>query len=168
MTQMSALIAAMIGIALSIAAHLGSLRVGAVLLTAYAASFAVGAAATIGVSVILGRIDGQPLSSAITALVLYGAWWFIFLNLVQGLESSLRVHILREIQAAGGSLPRETLLARYNDEHLMRRRLDRLRSSGVILDRDGQLFVTSAGLRFLARFFRLLKVAILGRHSEFE
>ena len=43
----------------------------------------------------------------------------------------------------------------------MRRRLDRLRSSGVILDRDGQLFVTSAGLRFLARFFRLLKVAIL-------
>ena len=86
MMQMSALIAATIGIALSIAAHLGSLRIGAMLLTAYAASFAVGTAATIVASVMLRRIDGEPLWSAITALVLYGAWWFIFLNLVQGLE----------------------------------------------------------------------------------
>ena len=55
MMQMSALIAATIGIALSIAAHLGSLRIGAMLLTAYAASFAVGTAATIVASVMLRR-----------------------------------------------------------------------------------------------------------------
>ena len=89
------------------------------------------------------------------------------LNLAQALESSIRIQVLREIIGSGGRLSKTALADRYNDDRLVRLRLSRLLNAEAIVERDGYLFVVSKPLVALARIFRLLKVLVTGRSSEF-
>ena len=78
------------------------------------------------------------------------------------------MQILREVMAAGGSIPRSDLLSRYNDETLLRLRLGRLVEGKGVFLRGGRLYVGSVLLRGLARFFLGLKLLTLGKRSEFD
>jgi hypothetical protein len=160
------LIAAALGTMAALIADVATARTGASRPFSYGVGFLVGLAASLALSLSLaGQAD---LGVAGIAVIAYGAWWFILLNLVQALDSSLRVRLLGEVRAAGGRIDRAALEARYNDDVLLRRRLDRLREHGAIVERDGKLCVFSPGLRLLAEVFRRLKLALLGRASEFE
>ena len=73
------------------------------------------------------------------AILLFCSWWFIFfLNFVQAMESSIRVNLLREMRAGGGSMSRAQLADRYNDARLVRLRLDRLRLGGGAIAVEGR------------------------------
>jgi hypothetical protein len=154
---MSALLAATLGLALAVLVDVLAGRLGQPRLRVYAASLLAGLVPTLLVG------HAMPL----TALALYGAWWFIFLNFTQGLESSLRIRLLNEVLAHGGRIDRATLLARYNDSALLGLRLARMEEAGAVVLRDGRLFVASTGLRLIAGVFRTLKRLLLGRESEF-
>lgn len=162
---MAGLFAAGIGIVFALVFDVLSSRAGLSRVGSYGVSLAGGAI----VSVIAASILGQESPAAFAVAVLaYGAWWFIALNLIQALESSLRVRLLREVMAIGGRIAIARLEARYNDRALLGVRLSRLRAAGAIVERGGRLFVASRGLRAVAGFFRLLKKICIGRLSEFE
>ncbi len=162
---MTGLIAAALGLALALAGDVAASRLGAARVSAYATSLIVGFCATLAFALCLPSRSGA--ATIAVALLAYGAWWFSFLNLVQALESSLRVKLLGAVRAAGGRISRAGLAEHYNDGGLLRLRLDRLRASGTVRENDGRLLVVSPGLRAIAGFFRLLKKVLIGRTSEF-
>ena len=162
---MAGLFAAGIGIIFALLFDVLSSRAGLSRIGSYGASLAGGTIVAIIAAAVLGK--GSPAAFAV-AILAYGAWWFIVLNLIQALESSLRVRLLREVMAMGGRIPIVLLEARYNDRLLLGLRLSRLRDARAIVERDGRLFVVSPGLRAVAGFFRFLKKLCIGRLSEFE
>jgi hypothetical protein len=162
---MAGLFAAGIGIIFALLFDVLSSRAGLSRIGSYCVSLAGGGILSIIAAAVLGK--GSPATFAVAVLA-YAAWWFIALNLIQALESSLRVRLLREVMAMGGRIPIARLEARYNDHSLLGLRLSRLRDTGAVVERDRRLFVASAGLRAVAGFFRLLKKVCVGRLSEFD
>jgi hypothetical protein len=160
------LVAAAIGMLVALAADIVASRAGAARLTAYGASLFAGLFAVLPATVLLP--GGVRFDTIGIAVLSYGAWWFAFLNLAQALESSLRVRLLNEVRAAGGRMRRSALEQRYNDAILLSLRLDRLLKSGAVVESDGRLHVRSASLKTIAAFFRFLRLALMGRVSEFE
>jgi hypothetical protein len=158
--------AASAALLLAILGHAVGLRAGARHLSAYGISLAVGICAALATALLLPGEDA--VGSAAIAVLLFCAWWFVFLNFFQSSQSSLRVNILRHIAVHGGRLERSQLFIKYNDDALIRLRIERLVQGGGIVERDGRYFVASGGLRMLARFFWLLKMLIMGRPSEFH
>ncbi len=135
-------------------------------IAAYAASLFAGTMVTLALAVLTG---GNGLAQTLAAsLLLFGAWWFVFLNFVQSSQSSLRVNILRQALLNGGTLSHVELSALYNDKTLIGLRLERLVQSGAVVEVDGRYFVVSSSARMLGRLFRGLKLLILGRPSEFH
>jgi hypothetical protein len=139
---------------------------------ALAISLAIGAIITATEIVGVLAEDLAPtwmtLDVVVVPTLFFCAWWFVFLNFVQSLESSLRIRVLLELTFAGGSMDEEALRKIYNDEALMRLRLTRLTDAKAIVLRDGRLFAQSAALVAMGRLARWLKKLILGRESEFS
>jgi hypothetical protein len=162
---MIGILAAVLGMMVALLADVLSSRSGSSRIASYATSLGAGLAATIAAALLVPA--ESPCASAGIALMAYGAWWFVFLNLVQALESSLRVRLLGEIRAAGGHISVAELEARYNDDILLRLRLRRLVVSGAVKQENDRLRVVSSGLRTIAGLFRVIKKALLGRTSEF-
>lgn len=160
---MEALTAAAAGLVVSAATHVLSLRLGLDSLRAYAVCFLNG----LLVAITAAGFSTANLGPPVTSFLLFICWWFIFLCFVNTGETSLRVRILRELLAANGPVPKHEFIERYNDKSLIYIRLSRLIRGGAIIERDGHFFVISFTLRILARYSRLLKLIILGQHSEF-
>lgn len=163
---MTALWIAAFALVSAMIAHVTALRLGMGALAAYGASLlAGGVVLTASLLLLPQRMDG---GSALSAALLFCAWWFIFLNLVQSFESSLRVNVLRQLLRDRGSLDHAAFFARYNDRSLIELRLARLMRGGTVVMRDGRLFVVSTPARLMANLFRGLKLLVLGRPSEFD
>jgi hypothetical protein len=154
------------GLLLAVTGHLAGLRAGFGAIAAYAVSLAAGTLATMALAALAGGDDIWDTFAA--SLLLFGAWWFIFLNFVQSSQSSLRVNILRQALLNGGTLSHSALFARYNDAALIGLRLDRLLQSGAVAEVNSRYFVVSSSARMLSRLFRGLKLLVLGRPSEFH
>ena len=160
--SMSGMIAASIG-------HILASRAGAGRIRGYGVSLLSGI-------VVMAMLCGMTVSrriidveTAAISLLGFCSWWFIFfLNFVQAMESSIRVNLLREMRANGGSMSRVQLESRYSDMRLVQLRLERLVAGGAIAEREGRFTVTSPSSLRVARLFRLLKMVLLGRQSEFH
>lgn len=163
---MLGLLVAILGVFVALAADVVASRLRAMRVVAYSCSFGAGFGVVL-LALIVQMRDLSWATAAITMLA-YAAWWFAFLNLVQALESSLRVKLLTEVRAAGGRVPLSFFEDRYNDARLLTLRLDRLRAHGAIVERNGRFHVMSPGLKLLAHFFRALKIMLIGRTSEFQ
>ena len=158
----SGMIAALIG-------HIFVSRAGAGRIQAYGLSLLAGTVVTVLLCVLAANREVIDVGIAAIALLLFCSWWFVFfLNFVQAMESSIRVNLLREMGANGGSMSRAQLEIRYNDARLVQLRLERLIAGGAVVERDGRLKVTSPSSLRLARIFRLLKMMLLGKQSEFH
>lgn len=157
--------AAIIALAIATMVHFIATRLHAKRVAGYGLSLLAGIVAT-GLLTFLLVSEGE--ANVLAPILLFASWWFIFLNFVQTSQSSLRVHVLRELMQEGRAIGRAALEERYNNRALVLLRLQRLLSGGAVVERDGSYFVKSWSLKFLARFFRLLKIAILGRPSEFQ
>lgn len=135
-------------------------------LLGYMASFLI---TLIGLPLALASIMSPvDIYAIIVALGIALMWWFIYLNLVQAVESSLRIRMLREIEAEGGSVDLDKLKLIYNDNRLIRIRLKRLEDGGAVLLKDGQYHLSSRKLEKAAYFFTALKRLLLNRRSQFD
>lgn len=165
------ILAAGAGMASAVIVDIVASRLGAGRMQAYGMSFLCGLLLTLLALFLAGlswSAASEPLATGALALLLYGSWWFIFLNFVQSFDSSLRVRILALLHDVGGRLPRIELYKRYNDQLLLELRMERLLKGGFVVERDGRLFVASARLRSLATLSRALKIVLTGRRSEFN
>lgn len=163
---MAALCLAAFALLAAVLVHIAALRLGLSAPAAYGTSLLSGAL-TLTASLLFLVPLSDP-GSATGAWLLYAAWWFIFLNLVQSFQSSLRVNVLRQLLRDGGSLDHAAFYARYNDRSLIELRLERLTRGGTVVTRDGRFFVVSTPARMIANLFRRLKLIVLGRRSEFD
>jgi hypothetical protein len=161
---MMGLFAAGFGMVLALVGDVAASRLGAGRVASYGTSLLTGFCATL---LLVSLLPGGEWPTVVISLLAYGAWWFAFLNLVQSLESSLRVRILGAVRASGGRITRLALATQYNDRRLLGLRLQRLRTSGAVVERDGRLHVVSPGLKAIAGLFRVLKMLLIGRTSEF-
>lgn len=160
---MIGLFCAALGLAVAFAADLGLARLKVSRVRTYLLALAGGFAIALMVCLLVTWEFGQIC----VTVVAYGTWWFILLNLIQGMESSIRAQILRELRRVDSEATVDSLLGRYNDNVIVRLRLDRLMSAAIVVEREGRLFVQPGPVRRIALLFRFLKVVILRRESEF-
>ena len=95
-------------------------------------------------------------------------WWFIYLNVVQAVESSLRLRMLFEVREKGGVIDEKSLAETYSDSRLIRLRMKRMLDGGAITVEQDTYFLVSNQLRHIARFFTGLKKLFLGKTSQFH
>src|SRR5438093_603999 len=134
---MVAIILAAFGVLVAVVVQVMALRAGMAYVRSCAAGLGLGSLAIVAAAAALIVIDrGEYLWPALSALVLFASWWFIFLNFIQASQSSIRVQILR-LLLAQNPMHMSELLTRYNDHALLRLRLDRLMDGGAVVRRDG-------------------------------
>lgn len=93
-----------------------------------------------------------------------GICYWNFLNLG---SASIRMRIFDELDAHPDGLSKQELQHRYNDDELMQRRLQRMLTNGLIVERDGRYFVRRRWLVMLASVIRLAKLVVMGKTSQF-
>jgi hypothetical protein len=104
--------------------------------------------------------DVVGYAALILATYLALAWgYFHFVNLW---ICSLRIRVLHEIVAAGGSMNVARLHAEYNPETIVSLRIDRLCSRGYLIERDGRYYSGRPQFLFVARCFDLIRKVIFG------
>lgn len=96
----------------------------------------------------------------------YLALAFGYFNFVNLTVASLRIRLLEELLAAGGSLPRDQLLGCYNSRTVAELRLDRLVRGGHLEEHDGRLRVGKVRFLVVARIFDALHRLIIGRRRS--
>lgn len=119
------------------------------------------------------RFVAAPVSVVDSAIclagdtMLYGCASFLFFNFINAGESAIRIRILRELSAAGRTLPEADLLEAYNDGEILETRLSRMLGNGQLELVDGRYRLRSHTLVRMAYFFLTLKWVLLRRSSEF-
>ena len=167
-----AILAASAGVAACVLLHAGVSRLTGSFALALTISLGGGLAATLAAHLSCPALTGLPRTDALgflagdATLVVCG--WYCFMNAIGGNESSIRIRILNELAANGGSMPEADLLARYDDRTMFDLRLRRMLISGIIVERGGVYHLASWPLGMLARIFWLLKRLILRADSEFR
>lgn len=109
---------------------------------------------TLGAAVALGvlRWRGNLIEAAATILYIgltYGAMSLLYVNAINIAETSLHTRTLLEILWAG-SLPADELYAKYNADHMVRARVDRLASLGQIRAESSRYFLARRSLLHFA------------------
>ncbi len=98
----------------------------------------------------------------------YGGLSYCYFHFVNLGQSSIRVRIYSDLADNPLGLEIETLKQAYNESTLVVSRLQRLTSSGDIIERNGIYFVGKYRLVVVARILFFAKQLILGKKSEFN
>jgi len=98
----------------------------------------------------------------------YACLGFSFFSLTNTSESSIRVRILREIDRAGGSIDKSEFSKIYNEDIILKLRLERWRSKGLVVKTADRYALNSKGLRAVERIFYYLKIFLVRRSSQFD
>jgi len=162
-------IAPVIGLALDCLTHVVASRVlgGRRPYPALVAGAIVGIVATMAITAVgciragAGFVDCTALLSLNT--VVAAALAFGYFNFVNLTIASLRIRILEELVAAGGRLPRSTLLGRYGTDNVVSLRLERLVGGGHLVERNGRLHIGRLHFLVVARIFDGLRWIVFGR-----
>ena len=99
---------------------------------------------------------------------IYAALSYCYFNFVNLGQSSIRIRIYSEIAASGNGVSMQHIALEYNEEALMRMRLQRMIESGDIMERNGRYVVGRQRLVVIARIIFAMKKLILGKGSEFD
>lgn len=156
------LLAALIAFIAAVACDLLVARITGRRTRGYAASLA----ATIVLTPIL-TLALVPVADIFLVLIVLGIalmGWFVYLNLAQAVESSIRFRVIQSIHEQGDSASLARLTETYDDRRLLRLRLERLVEGGAVeRTADGTYRVRSGGLKLLAGFFSASRRFLLGQ-----
>ena len=173
---MAAFLAPLLGLAICMVGHVLITRYnpGIFKLTAIRYSFALGflgngavLALTVFESASVTNVDkaGYALLWTLSYLSLIYCYFLAFFNVG---ESARRVRILIELDAAGNEgLTLQELLNAYNARMIVPARLERLVSSGQLVEKDGRYYVGKPFMLTVAKTFTVLKRLLLKAPSEF-
>lgn len=93
----------------------------------------------------------------------YAFFGFVFFNALNANLSSLRVRLLKELQAREPEgLPASVLLERYGAEEILSARISRLAAGGQLVQRGDRYFFQPKGVAVIGRFFAGLRRLLLG------
>jgi len=129
--------------------------------------------------VVLGALDlfavreaGWSLDAALKILVVntitYGSLGYCYFNFVNLGQSSIRIRLYAEIAATGNGISIKELSRDYDEQALMKMRLQRLRESGDVVEKEGRYHVGRNRLVLIGAVIFAAKRFILGKDSEFQ
>ena len=162
------------GLAVNVLAQILLMRMrrGTQFFRATVEGFLCGLAATVVLEFLLisGReCTGETLAMALLVNIpTYVALSYCSFNFANLGQSSIRIRIYSEICEAPAGILVEQIAREYNEEELIRVRLQRLLESGDLVLRDGRYHIGRSRFVLISRFIFWLKRFILGKASEFE
>lgn len=89
--------------------------------------------------------------------------WFHYVNIG---EASVRIRVLREIADAGRPLSRQEILDRYSAATIIDSRLERLVTSGQLVESGGRYRLGKPRMILVAKVFDVLKFIVLGKWPD--
>ena len=101
-------------------------------------------------------------------LIIYLCLCWNYLNFVNMGETARRIRILREIYEVPHGISLPNLLKRYNAEEGLNRRLERLLKNDQITLKEEKVFLKKSSVLIIAKCFRLAKLILLKKESEFD
>lgn len=117
------------------------------------------------------RTGGWEASALAVLLVdapIYACLAYGYANFVNLGQSSVRVRIYRELLDKPDGIAGEALRAEYDEQGMLRARLERLVEATDLRFADGRYCIGRGRLVMVAAVIFGLKKAVLGRHSEFS
>jgi len=110
----------------------------------------------------------EALALACANLTIYACLAYCYFNFINMGETARRIRLLRELYDSGPGLNKEEILSRYNAEEVVGLRMRRLLNNHQIISRGGRYYVGSPVMLFIAKGIVLMKLAVLGKKSEFD
>ena len=164
---MSALLAPLACFILNIGCQVLLRRAGVRLLATVFAGFLAGLLGML--SVLAWRLAIEPgmeaLGTSLTDLIIFGCLGYCYFHFINLSETARRIRILREIYAAGG-LTGQELLARYNSQEIIEKRLTRLLDNRQVVLVDGKYFMRPSLMLAICKLFILARRVILGKSAS--
>jgi len=117
------------------------------------------------------RFDTAGETTAMSLLInipTYLALSYCFFNFVNLGQTSIRIRIYSEIAAHPNGMPAAEVAREYQDDALMRVRLQRLIESGDVVRKADRYFVGRTRLVRLGDIIFAAKRFVLGKASEFD
>lgn len=96
-------------------------------------------------------------------IILYGAISYCYFHYVNIGEASVRIRVLSEILSAGGTLEQSRILELYDANHILEARLNRLTERQELQIKDQRFYLGKPRILLVAKFFRLLKLLLMGK-----
>lgn len=148
------------------------LRRGAQFFRSIVEGFLSGATAFAGLEVMLAP-EGDSMKQYIVLALLVNAPIYVCLsycayNFIQLGQTSIRIRMYSDIAAMPSGMAIEEMKREYNEDALLRIRLQRLIESGDIMERNGRYFITRTRFLHVANIIFTVRRTLLGRESEFE
>ncbi len=111
-------------------------------------------------------ILSETLALTLVNFVFYSALAFFYFSFVNIGETSVRIRVLRELAASSEGISTEELLKRYNVNHIIQMRVDRMLNTGEMIKKDDRYYYSGKPKMFLiAKTCQRLKVLLLGKRS---
>ena len=148
------------------------LRRGAKFLRSIVEGFLFGALALALFETLLilwSRASGDSLAAAfLVNAPTYAALSYCYFGVANLGQTSIRIRMYSEVAAAPSGVDAGEMNRQYDDGELMRLRLERLRASGDLVERDGCYVAGRSRLILIAGIIFWLKRFFLGKGSEFS
>lgn len=130
-------------------------------------AFGLGLAAVVLLTLVVRPHRGagwlEEGSGLVVSGLTYAFFGFVFFNALNANLSSLRVRLLKELQAREPQgLPASVLLERYGAEEILSARIDRLAAGGQLVQRGDRYYFQPKGVAVIGRFFAGLRQLLLG------
>ncbi len=109
----------------------------------------------------------HSLPATLTNVVIYFALCYCYFHFVNLGETARRIRMLRELYDSYEGLTVSEILERYNAKEIVDKRLKRLVSNRQVIYRDGRYTIGNPLMLFIAKAIVTVKMALLGRRSEF-
>lgn len=132
----------------------------------YAAGFLCGAI----ISLLTLFASGKPVGwyDPMVCLLTFGGLNYCYSNFVNLNFTSLRIRLLKELLATGGTARADDVARKYGSETILKRRLARLVEWGQLRESSGRFVALNGSFLRLALLFTALKKAVLGRGFRYE
>jgi hypothetical protein len=121
-----------------------------------------------GIEFFLFSKGKNPIALTIANLIIYLSLEYCYFTFINLGETARRIRILRELYDSKEGLSMEEILAKYNAREIFKKRTERLVNNGQVLFRNGRYTICNPTMLFIAKAIVILKMAVLGKRSEFD
>jgi hypothetical protein len=139
------------------------------LLASLVAGFGVGGAVVLLLDY-LALPTGIPLRDgvliALANLLAYACFGYVYFHFANLGETARRIRIMREIDQSPYGLTAEEIIARYNAQSIIEKRLGRLLSKHQIIQREGRFFYAKGQVYYIAKMLSAAKRCIYGMPQQ--
>ncbi|MDD5436724.1 MAG: hypothetical protein PHX20_04180 [Candidatus Omnitrophica bacterium] len=108
----------------------------------------------------------RMLFPGIANVFIYAVLGYCYFHFVGLGETARRIRMLGEIYGSRDGLSLKEILARYNADEIVKKRIARLLGNGQLVYKDGRYFIGRPVVLFIAGTVMVLKLLFLGRKRE--